>query len=87
MLTKGESRYYVSFIDDRTQYYWVYFLKRRSDFLSIFNTFQALVKTQYSAVIKCFRYDLGGEYTFNDFSNLLAFDGTIHQTSYTNTVE
>jgi histone deacetylase 1/2 len=36
-------------------------------------------------VIKCFRYDLGGEYTFNKFCQLLALDGTIHQTSCTNT--
>ena len=30
---------------------------------------------------------MGGEYTSNDFSNLLASDGTIHQTSCTDTPE
>ena len=38
-------------------------------------------------MIKCFRCDLGGEYTSNKFFQLLALDGTIHQTSCTNTPE
>ncbi|KAI3755838.1 hypothetical protein L1987_55647 [Smallanthus sonchifolius] len=33
----------------------------------------------------CFRCDLGGEYTSNDFTQLLASDGTIHQSSCTDT--
>ena len=39
MTTKGGSRYYVSFIDDCTRYCWVYLMKKRSDFLTIFNDF------------------------------------------------
>ncbi|GKF19524.1 gag-pol polyprotein, partial [Tanacetum coccineum] len=35
--TKGGSRYYVSSIDDFTRYTWVYLMKRRSDFLTVFN--------------------------------------------------
>jgi len=38
-------------------------------------------------VIKCFRCDLGREYTSNKFCQLLALDGTIHQTSCTDTPE
>ena len=34
-----------------------------------------------------FRCDLGGEYTSNKLCDLLALDGTIHQTSCTNTSE
>ena len=66
--TKGGSTYYVSFIDDYTRYTWVYLMKRRSDFFDIYSNFRALVKTQHSVVIKCFRCDLGGEYTSNDFT-------------------
>ncbi|GJU32336.1 uncharacterized mitochondrial protein-like protein [Tanacetum coccineum] len=83
--TKGDSRYYVSFIDDFTCYTWVYLMKRRSDFLTIFKEFRALAKTQHSAVIKCFRCDLGGEYNSNDFVSLLKSDGTIYLTSCTDT--
>ncbi|GJZ98672.1 gag-pol polyprotein [Tanacetum coccineum] len=57
--TKGDSRYYVSFIDDFTRYTWVYLMKRMSDFLAVYKEFRALVKTQHSTVIKCFRCDLG----------------------------
>ncbi|GKC02574.1 integrase, partial [Tanacetum coccineum] len=56
-----------------------------SDFLTVFKEFRALVKTQHSAIIKCFRYDLGGEYTSNYFVSLLKSDGTIYQTSCTDT--
>jgi hypothetical protein len=45
------------------------------------------VKTQHFAVIKCFRCDLGGEYTSNKFYQLLVLDGTIHETSCTDTPE
>jgi len=83
--TKGWSRYYVSFIDDHTHYCWVYLLKHHFEFFEIFTTFRALVKTQHSTVIKCFKCDLGGEYTFNKFCELLALHGTIYQTSCTDT--
>ncbi|XP_048231249.1 uncharacterized protein LOC125370282 [Ricinus communis] len=76
--TKRGSRYYVSFIDDCTRYCWVYLMKCRSDFFGIYNKFRSLVKTHYSAVIKCFRYDFGGEYTSHAFKDLLALDGTLY---------
>ena len=85
--TKGGSRYYVSFIDDHTRFCWVYLMKHRSNFFDIYTNFRALVKTQHSAVIKCFRCDLGGEYISNKFCDLLALDGTIHQTSCKDTPE
>jgi len=84
---EGGSRYYVSFIDDHICYYWVYLMKQRSEFYEIYTVFRALVKTQHFAVIKCFRCDLGGEYTSNKFCQLLALDGTIHQTSCADTPE
>jgi hypothetical protein len=62
-------------------------MKQRSEFYEIYTAFRALVKTQHSTVIKCFRCDLGGEYTSNKFCQLLALDGTIHQTLCTDTPE
>ena len=55
-------------------------MKHRSKFFKIYTTFQALVKIEYFVVIKCFRCDLGGEYTSNKFYELFVLDGTIHQT-------
>ncbi|GKA93126.1 gag-pol polyprotein [Tanacetum coccineum] len=48
--TKRGFRYYVSFIDDFTRYTWVYLMKRRFDFLTVFKEFRALVKTQHSTI-------------------------------------
>jgi len=62
-------------------------MKHRSEFFEIYIAFRALIKTQHSAVIKCFRCDLGGEYTSNKFYQMFALDGTIHQTSCTDTPE
>jgi len=62
-------------------------MKYRSEFFEIYTTFRAFVKTQHFAVIKCFRCVLSREYTSNKFYELLALDGTIHQTSCINTLE
>ena len=70
-LQKGWSQFYVSFMDDYTRYCWVYLMKHCFDFLSIYNAFQALVKTQHYAIIKCFRCDLSGVHTSNAFNNYL----------------
>ncbi|GJV37537.1 gag-pol polyprotein [Tanacetum coccineum] len=83
--TKGGSRYYILFIEDFTRYTWVYLMKRMFDFLTILKEFRALVKTQHSTVIKCFRNDLGGECTSNELFGLLKSDGTIYQSSCTDT--
>ena len=62
-------------------------MKHCSEFFEIYKVFRALVKTQHFVVIKCFRCDLGREYTSNKFLELLAFDGTRQQTSCTYTPE
>jgi len=67
------------FIDDHTRYCWVYLMKYHFEFFEIYTAFRAIVKTQHSNVIKCFSYDLGGEYTSNKVYELLTLDGTIHQ--------
>ena len=54
-------RYYISFIDNHTRYCSVYLIKHCSEFYEIYAAFRALIKTQHSAVIKCFRCDLDGE--------------------------
>lgn len=85
VLTIGGSRYYISFVDDYTRYYWVYLMKNHYEFFDIYLIFWTMIKTQHNVVVKCFRCDLGGEYTSNKFYELLASDDTIHQSSCTNT--
>ena len=62
-------------------------MKHHSEFFEIYTAFQTLIKTQHFVVIKCLRCDFGGEYTSNKFYELLALDGTIHQTSCTDIPE
>ena len=58
---------------------WIYLMKHCFDFINIYTIFRSLVRTQHSAVINCFRWDLCGEYTSTHFYDLLLLDGTIHQ--------
>ena len=55
------------------------------NFFEIYEAFRAIAKTQHYVVIKCFRCDVGGEYTSNKFLEFLALDGTIQGTSCTDT--
>ena len=41
-------KYYVSFIDDRNKFTWIYLLKHKSEVFSIFHEFQQLVELQFS---------------------------------------
>ena len=61
-------------------------MKHHYEFFEIYQAFRALVKPQLSVVIKCFRRDLGREYTSNKFLELLALDGTIQRTLGINTL-
>ena len=72
------------FINDHTRYCQVYVMKHWYDFIHVYTTFCSFVKTQHFDVIKCYS-DLGEEYTFTTFSELLISDGTMHQSSCTNT--
>ena len=42
----GNSRYYVTFIDDSTRKVWVYFLKNKSDVFSVFKRWKTEVVNQ-----------------------------------------
>ncbi|KAG5561972.1 hypothetical protein RHGRI_004867 [Rhododendron griersonianum] len=83
--TKAGSVYYVSFVDDYSRYTWVYLMTHKSDFFKIYQTFHAMVQTQFSASIKILRSDLGGEYSLSEFIAFLDRHGTIHQSSCTDT--
>lgn len=74
------STYYISFIYDYMCYTWVYHMKNMF-YIFLIVVALDLIKIQYLLFIKCFYYGLWGELTFNDFTNLLASDGTIHQST------
>ena len=47
------------------------------EFFEVYKAFRTLVETEHFVVIKCFRCDMGGEYTSKKFLELLTSNGTI----------
>ena len=58
--------YFALFIDDFNRMTWVYFLKTKSQVLSVFKSFKKMVETQSGQKVKVLRTDNGGEYTSKD---------------------
>lgn len=71
----GHARYFVTFIDDRTRWCEVYFLKNKNGVLDAFKLYQKLVEKQTGKRIKYLQSDNGGEYCNIDFDNYLADQG------------
>lgn len=61
-------RYYVIFVDDCTRFAWIFPLRRKSDFLKCFLSFQRMVENRFDRKMKIFQCD-GGAHT--DFLNQL----------------
>ena len=56
------NKYFITFIDDFSQYNYVFFIKEKSDILEMFKVFRIEVEKQLGKVIKIVRSDRGGEY-------------------------
>ncbi|CAL8085513.1 unnamed protein product [Prunus armeniaca] len=61
--TKAGNRYFLTFIDDYTGMCWVYFLRHKSEVLSVFKRFKAIVGLQSGYKLKKLISERGGEYT------------------------
>ncbi|CAN1188063.1 Retrovirus-related Pol polyprotein from transposon RE2 [Linum perenne] len=78
-------KYYVIFYDHYSKYCWIYFLRYRSDLLSVFITFRAMVEKFFGRPICSFRADWGGEY--QKLSQYLTTEGIVFQSSCPHTPE
>jgi transposase InsO family protein len=77
----GGKRYFVTFIDEFSQYIWIYFVRHKSDVKTVFLTFYNLVETQFSAKIKKLKPNNGGEYVNKEMTAFLEIKGIIHNLS------
>ena len=71
----GDSKYCITFINDSSRKVWVYFLKNKSDVFETFKKWKAMIETETSLKVKCFRSDNGGEYIDGGFSEYCAAQG------------
>ena len=61
------SHYYVTFIDDATRKLWVYFLRHKFDVFQTFKRWKRLVENKIGKMLKCLKFDNGGEYCSHEF--------------------
>ncbi|CAA7059937.1 unnamed protein product [Microthlaspi erraticum] len=74
-------RYYVILIDNWSRFSWIYPLKLKSDFFSVFLSFQKLVENQFNTKIGTFQSDGEGEFTSTQFLAHLQDSGIQHYMS------
>jgi hypothetical protein len=79
ILTKGGTRYFLTFIDDSTRFCYVYLLKIKDEAFNYFKAYKAKVENQLERKIKRLRSDRGGEYFSNVFDEFCVEHGIIHE--------
>ena len=57
------AEYFITFIDDKSHYVWVYLTKHKNEAFQKFAEWKAMVKKSTGSKIKVLRTDNGGEYT------------------------
>ena len=77
--SRGGKKYFITFIDDCTQYCYVYLLNSKDEAIEAFKQYKNEVENQLNKKIKMIRSDRGGEYEFS-FAEICSEYGIIHQT-------
>ena len=75
------AKYFLTFVDDKTHYIWIYVLKQKSEAFSKFLKWKALVELESTFKLKVLRTDNGGEYTSTEFNEYLKREGIKHELS------
>ena len=70
MPTRGEKKYFITFIDDCIRYCYVYLLNSKDEAMNMFITYKAEVENQLNKNIKILKSDRGGEH---DQMNLVSY--------------
>ena len=75
----GGSRYFVTFIDEHSNWVVVYLMKQKSEVVDRFLEFEKYAERQTGRKIRVIRSDRGGEYLSNSLSKYLKHQGIIHE--------
>ncbi len=67
----GGAEYFVTFIDDKTHYVWIYMLKHKHEVFKTFKQWKSSVENSSGHKVKIFRTDNGGEYMSTEFESYL----------------
>ena len=81
------AEYFLTFIDDKTRYVWVYVLKRKDQVFEKFLEWKALVEKSTGHKLKALRTDNGGEYTSAEFEAYMKKEGVRHELTVPKTPE
>ena len=76
----GGKKYFVTFTDDYSRYYSVYFMKYKSEVLEKFREFEAAIASSEERIRKL-RTDNGGEYVSKEFEAYLKSKRIFHEVS------
>jgi transposase InsO family protein len=72
MISHAQYKYFVTFIDDFSRYTWVYFLRSKSEVMSVLQTFVTFIGN-----IKILRSNSSGEYMSHEFHDFLHHKGIV----------
>ena len=77
------AEYFLTFVDDKTQYPWVYVLKVFKRFIE----WKTMVERSAGGEVKVLHSDSGGEYTGRHFVEYLSSEGVSHELTVPKTPE
>ena len=83
----GGAKYFLTFIDDRRRYVWVYPLKHKSEVFDRFLEWKAMVEKASGYDLKILHTDNGGEFTSTKFEEYLKSEGICHEYTIPKTPE
>ena len=69
----------MSFVDDKSRYVWVYFLKSKNQAFDKFHEWKSMVEKSIGRKLKAIRTDNGGELTSKEFEAHLTREGVRHE--------
>ena len=81
ILTRNGKRYFITFIDDCSNFSYVYLLKNKSEAIDMFKIFLSEIENQFNRKVKRIRSDRGKEYSSEKFPFKLRNSGGLASTS------